>query len=90
MHLQRTRDCAQAFLEINRWQRKDRRVCDYECKYQWKPVSGLLLIDLWSGVQDYVRQMIRVFNDAEDMESLDDLHSLCTMMSTIREFLQQH
>ncbi|KAJ9112184.1 hypothetical protein QFC20_002365 [Naganishia adeliensis] len=32
---------------------------------------------------DYVRQMIKVFNDAEDMESLDDLHSLCTMMSTI-------
>jgi hypothetical protein len=38
-------------------------------------------------LQDYVRQMIRVFNDAEDMESLDDLHSLCTMMSTIREYL---
>jgi hypothetical protein len=55
-----------------------------------KAVSGLLLIDLWSGVQDYVRQMIRVFNDAEDMESLDDLHSLCTMMSTIREYLQLH
>ena len=33
--------------------------------------------------QDYVRQMIRVFEVAEDMESLDDLHSLCTMMSTI-------
>ncbi|GHJ88221.1 hypothetical protein NliqN6_4623 [Naganishia liquefaciens] len=32
---------------------------------------------------DYVRQMIRVFEVAEDMESLDDLHSLCTMMSTI-------
>lgn len=36
--------------------------------------------------QDYVRQMIRVFEIAEDMESLDDLHSLCTMMSTIRKF----
>ncbi|KAJ9106115.1 hypothetical protein QFC21_001257 [Naganishia friedmannii] len=32
---------------------------------------------------DYVRQMIQVFNMAEDMESLEDLHSLCTMMSTI-------
>lgn len=31
--------------------------------------------------------MIRVFNDAEDMESLDDLHSLCTMMSTICKYL---
>lgn len=41
--------------------------------------------------QDYVRQMIKVFNDAEDMESLDDLHSLCTMMSTICEcFRKRH
>ncbi|KAJ9124080.1 hypothetical protein QFC22_000875 [Naganishia vaughanmartiniae] len=32
---------------------------------------------------DYVRQMIQVFQTAEDVESLEDLHSLCTMMSTI-------
>ncbi len=30
--------------------------------------------------------MIQVFNEAEDLESLDDLHILCAMMQTIREW----
>lgn len=30
--------------------------------------------------------MIDVMNQAEDLESLDNLHALCTLMQTIREF----
>lgn len=32
---------------------------------------------------DYVRQMISVFDQAEDLESLEDLHALCSMMQAI-------
>jgi hypothetical protein len=35
--------------------------------------------------QDYVRQMIRVFETAEDLEMLEELHTLCNMMTIIRE-----
>lgn len=34
--------------------------------------------------QDYIKQMIDVLTMAEDMESLDSLHALCSLMQTIR------
>lgn len=37
---------------------------------------------------DYVRQMLKVFEAAEDLESLDDLHTLCSMMTIIRELTE--
>ena len=35
--------------------------------------------------QDYIKQLITVFDQAEDLESLEDLHALCSLMQTIRE-----
>jgi len=34
--------------------------------------------------QDYIKQLIGVFDQAEDLESLEDLHALCSLMQTIR------
>jgi protein phosphatase-4 regulatory subunit 3 len=34
--------------------------------------------------QDYIKQLTVVFEQAEDLESLDDLHALCSLMQTIR------
>jgi hypothetical protein len=31
--------------------------------------------------------MVEVFHTAEDLESLDNLHALCSLMQTIRKFL---
>lgn len=39
-------------------------------------------------IQDYLKSMIEVMNVAEDQESLDNLHALCSLMQTIREFNQ--
>jgi protein phosphatase-4 regulatory subunit 3 len=33
--------------------------------------------------QDYIKQLIGVFEQAEDLESLEDLHALCALMQTI-------
>jgi protein phosphatase 4 regulatory subunit 3 len=35
--------------------------------------------------QDYIKAMIDVMHQAEDLENLDNLHSLCALMQTIRE-----
>jgi protein phosphatase 4 regulatory subunit 3 len=35
--------------------------------------------------QDYIKAMIDVMHQAEDLENLDNLHSLCGLMQTIRE-----
>lgn len=35
--------------------------------------------------QDYIKQMIDVMHVAEDVETLDSLHALCTLMQTIRK-----
>jgi protein phosphatase-4 regulatory subunit 3 len=35
--------------------------------------------------QDYIKQLIGVFDQAEDLESVEDLHALCSLMQTIRE-----
>ncbi|KAG6891694.1 hypothetical protein C0992_010097 [Termitomyces sp. T32_za158] len=32
---------------------------------------------------EYIKSLIEVFNTAEDLESLEDLHALCSMMQTI-------
>lgn len=37
--------------------------------------------------QDYIKQLINVLNQAEDLESINDLHALCSLMQTIRESL---
>ena len=34
--------------------------------------------------QDYIKQLINVLNQAEDLESINDLHALCSLMQTIR------
>ena len=36
--------------------------------------------------QDYIKQLTVVFEQAEDLESLDDLHALCSLMQTIRTY----
>lgn len=33
---------------------------------------------------DYIRKLIRIHDEAEDLESLEDLHALCRVMQTIR------
>ena len=38
------------------------------------------------GSQDYIKQLIVVFDQAEDLESVEDLHALCSLMQTICEF----
>lgn len=37
--------------------------------------------------QDYIKQLTVVFDQAEDLESLEDLHALCSLMQTIRELI---
>ncbi|BEJ13212.1 hypothetical protein CspHIS471_0303860 [Cutaneotrichosporon sp. HIS471] len=37
-------------------------------------------------VEDYIKQLIVVLHQAEDLESLDDLHALCSLMQTILMF----
>ncbi|OXH35304.1 nuclear protein [Cryptococcus neoformans] len=36
--------------------------------------------------EDYIKQLINVLEQAEDLESLDDLHALCSLMQTILLF----
>lgn len=36
--------------------------------------------------EHYIKQLIGVLNQAEDLESINDLHALCSLMQTIREF----
>ena len=35
--------------------------------------------------QDYIKQLCSIFEQAEDLESLEDLHCLCGLMQTICE-----
>lgn len=35
-------------------------------------------------LQDYIKQLIGVLHQAEDLESIGDLHALCSLMQTIR------
>lgn len=35
--------------------------------------------------EHYIKQLIGVLNQAEDLESINDLHALCSLMQTIRE-----
>ncbi|GMK58191.1 hypothetical protein CspeluHIS016_0502230 [Cutaneotrichosporon spelunceum] len=37
-------------------------------------------------VEDYIKQLIVVLHQAEDLESVDDLHALCSLMQTILMF----
>ena len=34
-------------------------------------------------LQNYIKQLTGVFEQAEDLESLEDLHALCSLMQTI-------
>lgn len=36
--------------------------------------------------QEYIKHLVGVFEQAEDLESLDDLHALCSVMQTISEW----
>ena len=36
--------------------------------------------------QEYLKNMIDVMHHAEDLESLENLHPLCSLMQTIRAF----
>ncbi|WVO25196.1 uncharacterized protein IAS62_006586 [Cryptococcus decagattii] len=36
--------------------------------------------------EDYIKQLINILEQAEDLESLDDLHALCSLMQTILLF----
>lgn len=36
--------------------------------------------------EHYIKQLIGVLNQAEDLESINDLHALCSLMQTIRGF----
>lgn len=38
---------------------------------------------LLAGAQDYIKGMIDVMTQSEDLESLDNLHALCSCMQTI-------
>jgi protein phosphatase 4 regulatory subunit 3 len=33
--------------------------------------------------------MVELFNTAEDLESLENLHALCSLMQTIRAYLRE-
>ena len=37
--------------------------------------------------QDYIRLMIDLASQAEDLEQLDDLHALCSCMQTVRKLV---
>jgi hypothetical protein len=51
-------------------------------------VSGAVLaLSAPAHVQDYVKALITVFDQAEDLESLDDLHTLCGITQTISALL---
>ena len=36
--------------------------------------------------QDYIKSLIEVLNQAEDLESLENLHALCSVTQTIRAY----
>lgn len=37
--------------------------------------------------QEYIAKMIETFKLAEDLESVENLHALCSLMQTIRAFI---
>jgi protein phosphatase-4 regulatory subunit 3 len=45
---------------------------------------GLFVLNL--PIQDYIRLMIDLASQSEDLEQLEDLHALCSCMQTIREW----
>ena len=45
-----------------------------------------MLVLFFNSHQDYLKSLIEVMNTAEDLESLENLHALCSIMQTIREY----
>ena len=43
-----------------------------------------MLVPFFNSHQDYLKSLIEVMNTAEDLESLENLHALCSIMQTIR------
>lgn len=35
-------------------------------------------------IQEYIKSLIEVMHTAEDLESLENLHALCSLMQTLR------
>lgn len=61
---------------------------DKICEYIQRAVRGFLrgyMRGPYRLSQDYIKAMIDVMHQAEDLENLDNLHSLCALMQTIRE-----
>lgn len=50
-------------------------------------VSHVRDTDICFPNQDYIKALIEVMNQAEDLESLENLHALCNMMQTICVFI---
>lgn len=40
--------------------------------------------------EEYIKQLIGVLNQAEDLESIQDLHALCSLMQTICKVAKVH
>lgn len=69
-----------------RLQGSKERVCEFiqqEVSVHVLPFSGVL-ITFFLLFQEYIKSLIDVMNQAEDLESLENLHALCSCMQSIR------
>jgi len=64
------------------------RICEYiqhEVRFKpcMAPYSRRDELNASLASQDYIKQLIEVLRTAEEMESLENLHALCSLMQTI-------
>ncbi|KAG6813432.1 hypothetical protein H0H92_011129 [Tricholoma furcatifolium] len=69
-------DIEKAIKALGRTQSLKERICAY---IQEELMRNILP----STSQNYIKSLIQVFNEAEDLEALETLHALCSMMQTI-------
>lgn len=61
------------------------RVCEYIQTEVSIALSGIDLLPHEKHMQDYIKALINVMTQAEEIENLENLHALCSCMQTIRK-----
>lgn len=68
--------------QVGRWPREGGREHYWRCTCTAASKGQ----ELTPATQDYIKQLIGILNQAEDLESINDLHALCSLMQTIRAY----
>ncbi|KAG6841834.1 hypothetical protein C0991_006241 [Blastosporella zonata] len=69
-----------AIKQLARTQSVKERICEY---IQKEIADSIPVFSPSAFTQNYIKSLIEVLHTAEDLESLDDLHALCSIMQTI-------